>query len=102
MKALPVIPAALTLVAMIIIAAVRPAHGHGMMLAAAITGVVTFGCVSLVVAMAKKEVITVVQTALVSTVGQMMLSGGAAIVLGMAGVSGEFRAFAIWVIVFYW
>jgi hypothetical protein len=56
----------------------------------------------LVVSARATSQIVIVQAALAATVGQMMLMAGVALGAWALGVTGDFRRFALWLLVYYW
>jgi len=102
MKSLPIIPLILTLVAMFIIDIRQPAHAREVELACLITGTLTTVAACVMILVRRRSTMTVVQTALGATVGQMMLTGlGGVIVYGMGFVT-NLQAFALWLLAFFW
>ena len=102
MRMLPIIPVAITMLAMAIIAATHPAHAREMMLACEITGGLTLAAAIALVSVQKSSTITVFQVAFGAMTGQMMLTGLTVVIVWAMQLTNNFQAFALWLLAFYW
>jgi hypothetical protein len=102
MRFLALIPAAIAIMGVALISVLHPAHAREMILACDISGGVTLAATCGIVFAQRSSLITVVQVALGASVGQMMLTAMAALIVWAGQLTNDFRSFALWLLVFYW
>jgi hypothetical protein len=102
MRSLPIIPIAVTLLAMLLVDFRQPGHLREIEIACLITGAITTVASIIMVLVRRRNTMTVVQTALGTTVGQMMLSGLGGVIVYAMGFVSNLQAFALWLLAFFW
>ncbi len=102
MKSLPLIPFGITLLAISLVALRRPAHAPDIELACTIAGALAIAAAGAIVLARRATLATLLQVALGATVGQMLLTAFAALIVWLSGLVASFQSFAIALLVFYW